>query len=312
MDILFWLLFLVLVALCIARKWKLTIIPIVLMLILTPIYEKVELKNSLKSYEAAAAAMKQSKYSEAEVLLADVNTDYPEYYEKVHSMHKEIDNIKMKEAAEKQRIEKEKKEKELYEIQNTKWTKENTIDILEKSELLPSGSSFKSQTSPSLISLHDESLYGDTKIKKANNINLSINLDDKLSSDKELLKETVFNISKTLYNNISKFDYRVNLLVINFTNKTTPNSFYIGINNIREYFRNTDSAAQNSASFYTYLEEKFTPKENDDAKNSVNTPSNTQNENKDKVEDKENKKKKEKIYTENISYNTLHEEKLQP
>ena len=308
MNILFWLLFLIFVALCISRKWKLTIIPIILMLILTPIYEKVELNKSLKSYEAAAAAMKQNKYDEAEILLADVKTDKPEYYEQPRLMHKEIDNIKMKEAAEKERIEREKKEKELYEIQNTKWTKENTIDILEKSELLPSGVSFKNENSPSLIDFHDEALYGESKIKKANYINLSINIDDKLASDKDFLKETVFKVSQTIYNNISKFDYKVNLLIIKFNNKTTPNSFYIGMNNVRGYFGNTDSKAQNFSSFYSYLDEKFTPAQKEETPQDNIDTSDANKE--DKTEDKN--KKKEKLYTEDASYNTLHEEKLQP
>lgn len=167
--------------------------------------------------------------------------------------------------------------------EDSKWTKDNIVSLVQKNEVLDKGMSFSDKLDGSKIYQQDSSFYGKTDIQNAYCLELTINLNEKQVLDKEVLKNTTFNIAKVINDNSTKFDFNINLVRITFGNfdknqyGDNMNNFAIGINTIKNYFSEPRSTSVgisgatgdekqidfDKESFYKWIEDNFTlPEDN--------------------------------------------------
>lgn len=296
------------------RQWKVAGILFVIILILTPLATKSEAKESAKNYEQAMELIKNEDYDKAEELLKKVKKDYSDYYNPAQEELKKIRDKKAEtyvlsaetkfnnsdydgaksDLAEALNVSEDyqrasdllnkvneavqKKNAETKQKDDSKWTKDNIVNLLQKNNVLDKGMNFCDNLDGSKVYQHDDSFYGKTNIQNAYGLELTINLNEKQIQDKELLKQTAFNIAKAINDNSSKLDFNIDLVRITFGNfknnqyGDNVNNFCIGINTIKNYFsepRSTSVGVSGATgevkqidfdkeTFYKWIEDNFT------------------------------------------------------
>lgn len=304
----------------IKRQWKVAGVLFIIILVFTPFATKSQMKESAKNYEQAMEAMQNKDYDKAEDLFKKVKKGYPEYYNPAQEELKKISDNKLVEkyvssaetkfnnsdyegaksdlaqalniSTDYQKANDllnkvneaiQNKGEETKQKDDSKWTKDNIVSLLQKNKVLDKGMSFSDKLDGSKIYQQDSSFYGKTNIQNAYCLQLTINLNEKQVLDKEVLKKTAFNIAKVINDNSTKFDFNINLVRITFGNfdknqyGDNMNNFSIGINTIKNYFsepRSTSVGVSGATgevkqidfdkeSFYKWIEDNFTlPEDN--------------------------------------------------
>ena len=167
------------------------------------------------------------------------------YYQKKDeevTVKEEVTNIEEKEEAIVEEEAKVDETKVNGEIQlDEEWTKENIIKQFSISNVLDRGLQFSNKNFGSKVIPHDESSYGETNIKDAYCLELTLTLEGETIHDENLMKETVFEIGRFINDNYNKMDFNLCIVGIHFDNVENlygagGDNFYIGTNILTNYF----------------------------------------------------------------------------